>query len=174
MGLSFSGILDIAISLIFLYLLISLVCTSLCESIATVLKLRSRSLSVGVAKILENKELIDRFYANGLVQGAISASQWKNAPAKGVPTKYGHSSYMDSRSFAMALLGSLDPDNPVPAVADIQQSLSSADLPSGIRDVLSAALTTGARDMTALRDEVASWFDNTMDRLSGEYKRQLK
>ncbi|NEI19810.1 hypothetical protein GUK30_10335 [Rhizobium leguminosarum] len=174
MGLSFSGIIDIAISLIFMYLLISLVCTSLCESIATVLKLRSRSLSVGVAKILENQELINRFYANGVVKGAISASQWRNAPAEGVPTKYGHSSYMDSRSFAMALLGSLDPDNPLPAVADIQQSLNLADLPSGIKDVLSAALSTGANDITALRDEVASWFDNTMDRLSGEYKRQLK
>ncbi|OWV85567.1 hypothetical protein ATY78_25400 [Rhizobium sp. R635] len=174
MGLSFNGILDIVVSLIFLYLLISLVCTSLCESIATLLKLRSRSLSVSVAKILENQDLIDRFYANGLVKGAISASQWKKAPVAGVPTKYGHSSYMDSRSFAMALLGSLDPDKPVPAVTDIEQSLKSANLPGGIKDVLSAALTAGAKDMTALRDEVASWFDNAMDRLSGEYKRQLK
>ncbi|WFT88401.1 hypothetical protein [Rhizobium leguminosarum] len=174
MGLSFSGILDIAISLIFLYLLISLVCTSLCESIATLLKLRSRSLSVGVAKILENRDLIDRFYANGLVKGAISASQWKNAPVEGVPTKYGHSSYMDSRSFAMALLASLNPDKPVPGVADIEENLKAANLPSGIKDVLSAALTTGVKDMTALRDEVASWFDSAMDRLSGEYKRQLK
>lgn len=174
MGLSFSGILDIAISLIFLYLLISLVCTSLCESIATLLKLRSRSLSVGVAKILEDQDLIGRFYANGLVKGAVSASQWKKTPVEGVPTKYGHSSYIDSRSFAMALLGSLNPDKPVPAIADIEQSLQSANLPSGIKDVLAAALTAGTKDMTVLRDEVASWFDNAMDRLSGEYKRQLK
>ncbi|MGO6676437.1 hypothetical protein [Rhizobium leguminosarum] len=172
--MAFSGILDIAISLIFLYLLISLVCTSLCESIATLLKLRSRSLSVGVAKILENQDLIDRFYANGLVKGAISASQWKNAPVEGVPTKYGHSSYMDSRSFAMALLASLNPDKPVPGVADIEENLKAANLPSGIKDVLSAALTTGVKDMNALRDDVASWFDSAMDRLSGEYKRQLK
>lgn len=172
--MSFSGILDIAVSLIFLYLLISLVCTSLCESVATLLKLRSRSLSVGVAKILESQDLIERFYANGLVKGMISASQWNTKPIYGVPTKYGHSSYMDSRSFAMALLASLNPDKPVPGVADIEESLKSANMPSGIKDVLSAALTTGVQDMNALRDEVATWFDSAMDRLSGEYKRQLK
>lgn len=172
--MSFSGILDIAISLIFLYLLISLVCTSVNESIATVLKLRSRSLSVGIAKIIENEELKNRFYANGLVKGAISASQWKNEAEKGVPTKYEHSSYLDSKTFAMALLSSLNPDKPIQGISDIEESVNKANLPSGIKDVLASALSTGSKDMTALRDEVANWFDNSMDRLSGEYKRQLK
>ncbi len=170
----FSGLLDIAISMIFLYLLISLICTAINEIVATLLSLRSRSLSVSVAKILEDEQLVQRFYANGLVKAAISASQRGKTPAEGVPLPKEHSSYLDSKTFAMALLGSLDPNKPIPGVADIEQSLNNASLPSGVRDILASALTTGKSDMTALRNELASWFDTAMDRLSGEYKRQIR
>ncbi len=172
--MSFTGVLDIAIDLIFLYLLISLVCTALNEMIATLLSLRSRSLSASISKILEDEELKKRFYENGLVKGAISASQRGRTPSSGVPAGYEHSSYLDSKTFAMALLGSLNPDKPLPVVADIEESLKTASLPRGVKDILASALATGKNDMTAIRDEVANWFDSAMDRLSGEYKRQIK
>jgi hypothetical protein len=172
--MSFTGVLDIAISLTFLYLLISLVCTALNEMVATVLSLRSRSLSASISKILEDEELKERFYANGLVKGAISASQRGRTPSSGVPTGSEHSSYLDSKTFAMALLGSLNPDKQIPVVADIEESLKMASLPTGVRDILASALATGRNDITSIRDEVATWFDSAMDRLSGEYKRQIK
>lgn len=81
--MSFTGVLDIAISLIFLYLLISLVCTALNEIIATLLSLRSCSLAASVGKILEDEDLKQRFYNNGPVKCAISASQHGTAAQKG-------------------------------------------------------------------------------------------
>lgn len=50
MGVTFGGILDVSISLIFIYLLLSLICTTINELIATALKLRSRSLSAAIEK----------------------------------------------------------------------------------------------------------------------------
>ena len=73
----------------------------------------------------------------------------------------------------MALLGSLDPTKPVPGFADMESAIRH--LPdSNIRDVLLSHVGSVGQDVTRLRDGVATWFDQTMDRLSGVYKRKLK
>ncbi len=46
-----------------------------------------------------------------------------------------------------------------------------ARLPSGLRARLAPILHKAEGDLTAIRAEVESWFDDTMDRLGGAYKR---
>ncbi len=97
----------------------------------------------------------------------------KKIPAV-VPQRAKHSSYLDSRSFAMALLASLfDKDKPIPIVSDIRTNVEK--LPdSGIKDMLVSAITNGQEDIAKIRDELAQSFDAVMDRLSGDYKRKLR
>ena len=45
---------------------------------------------------------------------------------------------------------------------------------SNIRDILLAQIGHAQGDVTAIRDGVAQWFDDAMDRVSGVYKRYLK
>jgi hypothetical protein len=67
----------------------------------------------------------------------------------------------------------LDPSQPVPVIADIQTLVT--DLPpSNLKTALLVALSTANNDLEKLRDNIATWFDNSMDRLSGAYKRNLK
>ncbi|MDA5634273.1 MULTISPECIES: hypothetical protein [Rhizobium/Agrobacterium group] len=181
MGISFGGVADVSISLAFMYLSLSLICTTLNEIVATLLKLRAKSLSAAVRKLLdqpEGGELIGRFYQNGLIRGTMASSHASRAEPSGVPAPGNHSSYLDSRNFAMALLTSLDPKTPIPGVAELKALVEKVDdgivLPAGIKDVLAAALATGEQDIARVRDHIAVWFDTAMDRLGGDYKRQLR
>ena len=84
-----------------------------------------------------------------------------------------HPSYLSSRSVALALIASLDTAKPLPVIQDIENTVKN--LPaSRIRDVLLSSLTEAGTDVDKLRISIATWYDDSMERLSGAYKRQLK
>jgi hypothetical protein len=75
----------------------------------------------------------------------------------------------------MALLGSLGTsvNQPIPLFADLQTAIVGVKN-NNIRDVLSTCLAEAQGDITKLRNGVAAWFDDSMDRLSGAYKRYFQ
>jgi hypothetical protein len=73
----------------------------------------------------------------------------------------------------MALTGSLDPTKPFPVFADITNAIQL--LPdSNIRDILLAQVNASQGDVEKFRNGLAVWFDHSMDRVSGIYKRRIK
>ena len=167
-----SGLLDIAISLVCMYLVLSLICTTINEFIATFFKLRAKWLASAIQALIDNPDLRSAFHKHGLIANAISASKGRDIVDR-TEENAETASYLDSRTFAMALLGSLDPSKPTPVIADIQELVNK--LPPGkIKDVLGAQLATAAGNIDILRSNIAEWFDSAMDRLSGSYKRWLK
>jgi hypothetical protein len=155
--------LDIVIGLVLMYLTLSLACTVLNEMIASVFRLRAATLARSIAGLIDDPKLKSAFDDHGLIDGAKAASG-------------GHSpSYLPGKTFALALLGSLDldPSKPLPTLSDIRDAVLK--LPaSNIRDVLLSELTVAGADLDKVRDGLARWFDNSMDRVSGVYKRNIK
>ena len=99
------------------------------------------------------------------VQGALS--HWWNATSRSYP------SYLSGRNVALALMGSLDPAKPVLDMDGIKAAVGA--LPdSNIRDALLASIVEADGKIEKFRDSVATWFDGSMDRLSGAYKRNLQ
>lgn len=95
-----SSILEAAIGLIFIYLLLSLICSVINETIATALNQRGKNLFEGIKNILNDPKftgLAQQIYTHGLVDGI---SQEASNPGK--PNRL--PSYMASRTFALALL----------------------------------------------------------------------
>ena len=205
--MQFTAIIDVALGLVLVYLILSLICTTINEFFSTLFKVRATALEKTVSQLIDDKDLNTKFYAHGLIAlSSLAASATKRPPAaagrsaevvaqglapavQGAASpvlaaavapaappdkrKTGRPSYIDSRTFALALLGSLDPSKPVPGFADVQQLVS--DLPaSRIKDVLTAHISLADEDVTRLRDNVAAWFDTAMDRLSGDYVRYAK
>jgi len=159
--MTLNSAVDVAIGLILMYLVLSLICTTVNEYIATALKLRATTLADGIKKLIDDPVLHQAFSDHGLVDGT------KAALGTRLP------SYMDGRTFAMAILGSLDSTKPIPAFDDIKHALQHmAD--SNIRDTLLAQVVLASGDIQALRDNVAGWFDQTMERVGGAYKKTLK
>src|SRR5882672_6790428 len=196
--------IDVAIALSLMYLMLSLFCTVVNEYIATKLKLRATALSSALKKFLDDPGLREAFYGHGLIvtNKTATATGLQSVPgvttvtnviatgasalasgvrrvtrtraaAAGAPADKDHPSYLSSSSVALALIGSLGPRDRVPDIADIRNAVTHLP-PSGIRDTLLASLTEAGDSIDKLRTSIATWFDDSMERLSGAYKRKLK
>ncbi len=69
-----SQILEVAIGIVFVYLILSLICSAINELVARMSALRSRTLEDGIRNLLDGKspdgrELVDIFYGHHLIKG---------------------------------------------------------------------------------------------------------
>jgi hypothetical protein len=98
-----SQILEVAIGIVFVYLMLSLICSAFNELIARMSALRSGTLETGIRNLLSGKspsgrELTDIFYEHHLIRGLYKQGWFdKLLGRKGRP------SYIPSRTFALAL-----------------------------------------------------------------------
>lgn len=100
------------------------------------------------------------------------------SPAGAAPSGDSHPSYFSTNTFVLALLGSLTGKTagglpPIPTFADLEAAIQKLP-PSDLRDALVTNLTVAQGDFAKFRTGVGTWFDDSMDRLSGAYKRHLK
>jgi hypothetical protein len=95
-----SNVLEVAIGIIFVYLLLSLMCTALNEGIASLLDKRSSNLFEGIKNLLNDPKftgLAQQLYNHGLIAGT---SQYAADPGKMTRKP----SYMSPANFSLALL----------------------------------------------------------------------
>lgn len=187
-------VLDVAIGLILMYVLLSLLVTTIQEGIASLFALRSRNLVDAVANLLSDPELarhadyrtlVAEFYGHPLIRGLYRRDQ---APRPETPLralrKLRLPSYVPSRTFAIALLDVLHRKAGATQAAGINEVLLSANesvskLPPGalrrtlellVCDAESSSESASARaQFIGARLEV--WFNDCMARASGWYKR---
>jgi hypothetical protein len=95
-----SNILEVAIGIIFIYLLLSLICTALNEGIASLFDKRGKNLLEGIKNLLNDPKftgLAQQVYNHGLIGGI---SQYASNPGKRTRLP----SYMSATNFSLALL----------------------------------------------------------------------
>ncbi|MGZ5436846.1 MAG: hypothetical protein ACXWID_02705 [Pyrinomonadaceae bacterium] len=162
-----SQVIDVAIGMVFVYLLLSLVCSAANELIETFLKNRAKKLEAGIRSLLNNDALADQIYKHPLVSGYFD----KRKP-----------SYIPSRTFAQALLNVVAPSatadtvtspNAVQAVRDTVANLPDNHAAASIKDALLALIDDAQGDINKLRLNIQNWYDGAMDRVSGWYKRRV-
>ena len=158
--MALSAAIDTAIGIVLMYFVLSLVCTVVNEYIATWTNLRANTLRGALEQLIDVPKLRADFYDHGLIDGANAATG-------------AHVSYLSADTFAAALIGSLDPTQPLPDMASVAQAVQH--LPdSNLRDALLAHLAAAGGDLGKFRANIAGWFDRSMDRVSGVYKRHMK
>ena len=89
-----------------------------------------------------------------------------------------HPAYVSTNTFVLGLVGGLcakqlAPGQSIPSFADVQTAIQNLP-PSNIKDALVTSLTVAQGNFDQFRRHVATWFDDSMDRLSGAYRRHLK
>jgi hypothetical protein len=155
-----STVLDIAIGLVFVYLLLSLAVTAASELIASALKWRAQNLRKGLERLL-NPALAQALYEHPLVS---KLSKSGRGP-----------SYLPSGTFALALLdviANLNPGDPKTA-GSLPAPIGNVPDPD-VRRVLTLLAEEAGPDGQRLRDNIETWFNNSMDRVSGWYKRKTQ
>ena len=185
-----SDVLDIGIGMSLLFLMMSLIATAVREAIEGMMKSRSKDLERGLREMLDDgKEgnfdgLVGQIYKhsliNSLYRGTLEKAKKGDLP-----------SYIPSKSFVSALLdivlrskpaadGTARADVALPqkdtrASLTIEDLRSCADnLPPQIKNVVVGAIEDAQGDINAVRQNLEGWFDATMDRVSGWYRRRTQ
>ena len=172
-----SSILDVAVGLVFSFLALSLATGMIVEAISSFLKLRASTLRQGVGQLVNDpgftalaKDLYEHAAVNP--RGTGAGRKDANQPA-----------YIEAQQFANALLD-VTGMSPVLAGAasggasfpvDALKAAVDASVPTAtnaqINQLLAGIINRTLGNPAELKREIAAWFDNGMDRVSGGYKR---
>lgn len=163
-----SGVLEVGIGLIFTFLTVSLVCGQVTETIATILSWRATTLMDGIKKLVNDPSgtgLALQLYNTSLVHPRGEGTATSTNDVKEPP------SYVDPKHFAQALLdavakGQTTMDGVKAAVANVKDAQ--------LKQMLTTLITHAGDSLDKLRDHVAAWFDASMNRVSGDYKRRTQ
>jgi hypothetical protein len=171
-GLFNSTTLDVMVGLIFVYILLAIMCSSINEWLAGMFHLRSGTLTKAVQQLLDGQSqpggaandptatwLVQQFKNHPLISGM-------NLPNGDLP------SYIPSRTFATAVMDLVTPGVQGPITfADLQHGLGN--LPDGDVKRALLALTQNAQDdLEKTQKNIETWFDDAMSQASGWYKKQ--
>lgn len=179
-----SSVLDVAIGVVMSFLALSLITSVLVEGLNSLLKLRSRTLRSGVMALMNDPGFTDlaaKLYAHAAVN---PRGLGKTLPNTNANPKRNSPAYIDKMQFAAALLdvtgltaasAAAAAQAPGPAaVSSLLAALtasSSVANNSQINDLLQGIIQRSQGDIKRVRQEVADWFDNAMDRVGGAFKR---
>ena len=158
-------IIEVAIGLIFVYMLMSLVCSAINEVLSQIFKTRARTLEKGIERLLTDKNTREKFYSHPLVQSLCSKNSKKE---KRKP------SYISSRVFALALLDTVAPNDPKSADRDfakLREEIGKIQIPD-LQKALLSLFDAAEGKLETARKNVEDWYDDAMDRVSGWYKRK--
>ncbi len=161
-----STVLEVAIGLVFCYAFVALIVSSIYEAIASALKLRSRNLLEGIKSLLNDHQfdgLALDLYNHALVNPRAPGTAGTEKEITNKP------SYIEPRNFAISLIDSIQtvPGNFKQLGEDIN-ALQDAQL----RQLLQGMYSRASGDIENLHTQLSAWFDDGMDRVSGDYKRQ--
>lgn len=153
---------NVALGLVLTYLLLGMLASSFQELVVGAIKLRGKRLLGTLDRLLcdnlgtgDAPSLAARVKAHALVKPLGAAE---------LP------SYLPAKSFALALMNVLAQGSQAPAFSQIENGV--AQLPaSSAKDSLTMFVQRAAGDLDALQTHLQTWFDDAMDRASGEYKR---
>lgn len=158
-----SPVLDVAIGLSFVFFLLSVISANVTEGLSGLMKWRSKTLEKGIRGMLGDDGTANDVWSHPLVQTELDAGK-KRGP-----------SYLSPRNFALALLDVLTKD----AGNGSQGTLRSVDakigrigIDSDLSRQLRPLLAEADASTVRFRRSLEQWFDDSMDRVSGWYKRK--
>jgi hypothetical protein len=182
-----SAILEVAVGVIFVFLLVSIICTAIREGIESWLKTRAAFLEHGIRELLHDRGAVGlarAFYTHPLIN-SLYAGDYTPGPADGRPSPLANGgelpSYIPARNVALTLFdiaargaetvaGTSDAGSPVLTLPAVRASVSNIEN-RYVQRALLTAIDTAQGDLDKAVANLAAWYDSAMDRVSGGYKR---
>jgi hypothetical protein len=184
-----SAILEVAIGVVFVYALFSTICAALREAMEGLLKTRAAYLEHGIRELLHDpagKALAKQFFEHPLIFSLYSGEYKAGLPEKpGFLSRGGNMpSYIPTKNFATALLDLIarGPVTQEGAGSRTGQPISLESLRANARLLGNApvaravlsAIDMAEGDLARVQANLEAWYDSTMDRVSGWYKRHTQ
>ena len=194
-----TAFLDIGIGVAFVFLSLSLVCSGVREGIEQILKTRAKDLERGLRELLEDpdgkgitKSLFNHpqiaslfrgaAYDPGKLVGTTSESDVSTTKTMPLAGRKNLPSYIPATNFSSAIFdlvlrGPAGAQSPYPVPPLTIASLKSAATTFSdetVRRVLLSAIDTANGQVEKVRASIEDWFNGTMERASGWYKRRTQ
>jgi hypothetical protein len=185
-----SAVLDVCIGIVFVFVLVSIICTAVREGLDGWFKTRAAYLHYAIRELLHYRtspELVGKLFNHPLIYGLFQGKydppgdhRKPGALAAGANLP----SYIPSHSFALALmdLAARGPQQTgVPAASgssaisleNIRANVSKLGNPE-VERVLLTAIDSAQGDIDKAVKSVEAWYDSAMDRVSGWYRRSTQ
>lgn len=169
MGLFNSTVLETVIGVIFVYLLLSILCTSANEWVAAMTRRRGEMLRKGIRQILENQKLRNAGDTNEFLQ-----EFYKHPLIANLKHDKNHPAYIAPRTFVAVVTDLVTATKPGSVeFADFEHGAK--DLPDGnVKKSLLALVQRSNKNFESVQIAVEGWFNDAMDRVNGWYKRRTQ
>lgn len=187
------SIIEFCIGMSFFYLILTLICTMINEFFMDKFgKLRQQNLLDGISGLFYDAQKVFDLYNHPLIRALYQDEQILKTPGTTV-SKPGEDSlercrepfknilkylpsYIPSRTFVTALLDTLAPakdaDAPLTFLA-LRNAVKN--VPNArIKEALLPLIDSAKDDLVKARQNIEKWFDDSMDRISGWFKRQAR
>jgi hypothetical protein len=156
-------ILDLVIGLVFIYFLLSLVCSTVQEIVANLRNLRFKVLESWVLRTFQHNSFGQQILNHPVIQGL---------------TATGKPSYIPSDKFAQVVLdmvhSQVQGDKPFD-INSLRDALEKTMLlPPPLRRFILQSITEANGEITKVRGDLARWYDDAMERLGGYYKKKVQ
>ncbi len=169
MGLFNSTILEVVIGVIFLYLLLSILCTAANEWVAALTRRRGKMLRKGIHQLLEAQPVtgdsdkdgfLKSFYRHPLITSLIHDDN--------------HPTYIAPRTFVAVVTDLLTTQKPGSVkFTDFEDGAKA--LPEGnVKKTVLALVQRSNQELESAQLAVEGWFNDAMDRVNGWYKRRTQ
>jgi hypothetical protein len=164
-----STMLEVAIGMVFCFAAVSLIVSQINEGISSALKLRAKGLLEGVKELLNDpkfNDLAHTLYNHALINPRGNGNAGKQEDLHAMP------SYIDPAQFARAFVDHLQVlgGQGKSAAEAIKQGIAQIN-DNQIRGLVDGMYQRANAGVTSLEAQLASWFDQGMQRVSGGYKR---
>jgi len=178
--MSGSAILDLAVGVVFVFLLVSLICTQVGDKVSTWLRWRSKDLESGIRRFImaDDKGLSKTFFDNALIKALVpqdtAITGWlMNSPFKQWVYQDKSRSNLPPKTFVQVLFNVVVPaasgvttlDELVKAIQGIQNQ--------SLRERLLPRVTKADGTIDNARKNLENWYDLTMEKTTGIYKRNM-
>jgi hypothetical protein len=167
-----STILDVVAGLLFTFLTVSLVASTVTEGLASLLGWRAQTLLQGIKSLLNDPQfngLAKDVYNHALVNSQAPGTAQTESGLTAKP------SYIEPQHFAAALIDLMEKLPATRSETQTQIQAAIAQLPNPqLRQTLQWFYTRAGSNITDFQNEIATWFDASMNRLSGLYKRWMQ
>jgi hypothetical protein len=185
-----SEILEVAIGLIFIYILMSVICAAIREVIEAKVKSRAAYLEHGIRELLHDKDgqdLAASLYKHPLIY-SLFASTYTPGETTERPGLFASGgnlpSYIPAKNFALALMDmavrgrdtdavSSDPNAPAITIETLRTNVLNLGN-HAVQRVLLIAIDSARGDIELAQKNIEAWFESAMDRVSGWYKRSTQ
>jgi hypothetical protein len=182
-----SEVLDVAIGIIFVFILVSIICSAIREGVESFVKARASYLEHGIRQLLHDTGgtgLAKNFYEHPFIFGLFPGDYQKSGSGE-TPSFWTSGknlpSYIPSKSFALTLmdiaargvetdLASSGPNASAVSMDSIRMNVLNLQN-KAVQRALLTAIDSAQGNLDRVQANIEAWYNSSMDRVSGWYKR---